>query len=409
MEYINKIKKLETSRPTGKTPNIKLDVKNKRYAKLIDELENYRKKVDTKSRILGKKRDIKIKEKENETSNILLDNMRLTVLAKHFESQEKNKQSELSPKWLYNQMLSNMGFRSYCGANTNILKLVEEDKDLTQPYKIDEICRVHDYDYTLVETEEDIRNADAKMLKSIAEQYLVGEYPESGYGSIANFLKHHVLQKTIPNIIKLVLGAQFIYNLPKTAIKTGGGIHGLYDTEETMAENDMTNKYVRNIFEHELEKYGKQTQKGLVNTIWTIAGTSLIIDTMFAATASFAIGIKMLIEPVVGQITNTITEEYSFDPFDIEKDVKEFLKIQNKIATDAGVEVEPFKSSILDIKIEEVKETKKEEEIVEIDYGFLDDIDKNDSIDYSILDEMSNEVKKEEERPDEIDYSALEL
>lgn len=401
MEYINKIKKLETSRPTGKTPNIKLDVKNKRYAKLIDELENYRKKVEIKTKAP--------KRKENETSDILLDNMRLTVLAKHFESQEKNKQSELSPKWLYNQLLSNIGFRSYCGANSNILKLVEEDKDLAQPYKIDEICKVHDYDYTIAKTEEDIRNADKKMLKSISEQYLLGEYPEGGYGSTANFLKYHVLQKTIPNIIKLVLGAQFIYNLPKTAIKTGGGIHGLYDTEETMAENDMTNKYVRNIFEHELEKYGKQTQKGLVNTIWTIAGTSLIIDTMFAATASFAIGIKMLIEPVVGQITNTITEEYSFDPFDIEKDVKEFLKIQNKIATDAGVEVEPFKSSILDIKIEEVKETKKEEEIVEIDYGFLDDIDKNDSIDYSILDEMSNEVKKEEERPDEIDYSALEL
>jgi hypothetical protein len=243
MEYINKIKKLETSRPTGKTPNIKLDVKNKKYAKLIDELENYRKKVEIKTKAP--------KRKENETSDILLDNMRLTVLAKHFESQEKNKQSELSPKWLYNQMLSNMGFRSYCGANTNILKLVEEDKDLAQPYKIDEICKVHDYDYTIAKTEEDIRNADKKMLKSIAEQYLIGEYPEGGYGSTANFLKYHVLQKTIPNIIKLVLGAQFIYNLPKTAIKTGGGIQGLYETEKTMAENDLSNPYIRNIFEHE--------------------------------------------------------------------------------------------------------------------------------------------------------------
>jgi hypothetical protein len=149
---------------------------------------------------------------------------------------------------------------------------------------------------------------------------------------------------------------------------------------------------------------------------------------MFAATASFAIGIKMLIEPVVGQITNTITEEYSFDPFDIEKDVKEFLKIQNKIATDAGVEIEPFKSSILDIKIEEVKETKKEEEIVKetekeedivsidtesidgnkrrlidysflnnkrlIDYGFLDDTER--LIDYDFLNKNYGEDEEEE-------------
>jgi hypothetical protein len=391
MDYIKSIKKIETPRPVEMTEAIELPVKNKKFKILVDELSSYADKITKKT------------GKEDTISKQMLDQMRLVVLAKHFEKEEKKELPTY--QWFYNKMLSNAKFRSYCGANTPILKLVEEDRDLKQPYKIDSICKIHDYDYTKAQTMEDIHEADAKMIKSIFTQYVSGEY-QSGYyknneykeyENVSEYLINNLFEKTLPNLLNIGMAGYFAYNTYKN-VKSAMLTAKTFEVTTEMNEeaiNEMKKELIsaRNInsgdnydiemgnmrptheilkeYEttHYLAKHAqelrlKDLSKNVISTMFYGAMTGLLVDTIFTAITATAIGIKMITEKMTGfQFTSTL-DEYNFDPFDIENNIKQFLEAQQMRAEEAKIEIEPFRSSI---GIENIVETQKEKEVLNQD------------------------------------------
>jgi len=391
MDYIKSIKKIETPRPVEMTEAIELPVKNKKFKMLVDELASYADKITKKT------------GKEDPATKQMLDQMRLVVLAKHFEKEETKELP--SYQWFYNKMLSNAKFRLYCGANTPILKLVEQDKDLTQPYKIDEICKTHDYDYTRSQTIEDIHKADTKMLKSIFTQYVSGEY-QSGYykngeykeyDNISEYLINNLFEKTLPNLLNIGMAGYFAYNTYRSLQNT------ILTAKTFQMSNEMNeealNEMKRDVFKarninsgddydiemgymkptHDILKEYERTNfyavkaqelrlkdlsKDVMSTVFYGATTGLLKDIIFTAVAATAIGIKMITEKMTGfQFTSTL-DEYTFDPFDIENNIKEFLEVQQTRANEANIEIEPFTSS-LDINI--TPETEKEKDEIKND------------------------------------------
>jgi len=367
--YKTILKEAEKERPTGKIEPLILPVKNKKFVKLIDELQKY----SSFNQTLDRK------------SQDMLDNMRLTVLAKYFEQQDKQDDLPMY-KWLYNKILSMASFRAYCGANTPILKLIEEDRDLVQPFKIDEICRTHDYSYSKAKTTDDIFEADKQMIKSIFEEYVIGKIDYETSSTVQSFLMNHLFQKTLPNIFKLVLTFNFVKNTPRTVKHVATNVKSMYNLREVErldyenriqdileSNRDIENQYIldedtiknaksytRELYKPYYKQFGYESGAGVIDFFWNLYGTGLIKDTFFSVVSLFAIASKMIFETSTGyQITNTL-DEYSFDPFDIKKQIEEYLEYQNIRATELGLELEPFKSDVIEDVIAEeapIKET----------------------------------------------------
>jgi hypothetical protein len=153
-KYINLLKKAESGRIEKRVKVAHFEIINKEYEAYISYLKDYNKKIE----------DLTGDTEMNPAINNLLDQMRLTVFAHDYEH-----------NFLPNNKISSAAFRDWCGAGTDILKNVELDNDFSAHYKIDEICKEHDYAYSNARTKEDLLNADKEMLKAIMDNYGISD------------------------------------------------------------------------------------------------------------------------------------------------------------------------------------------------------------------------------------------
>jgi hypothetical protein len=425
MDYISTLKKLETKRPTEYTQSAgKLPLKNKKFKKLIDDLTKYKEYVNKKT---GQPYKVDL------ISDGLLDEMRLVAVAKHYEREEKKETPLLTG--LYNTIVELASFRNYCGINTRIFSHISKNKDVNMPFKIDKICQMHDYMYAASEDAEDIANADQVMLKSILEQYVIGDYEttEEGLAGVKDFLINRMFYQVLPNIIKLAFTAKFVKDAPTNlrdyrqnrealrvlfAMRREERQRVINDVEieediENYIKNPISNQQqlieIDNDFRRYIERHAAAKAKAEIGAFWTGLGTPVIYDTIFTAIAGTVIGVKMLVEKMTGyQITSTIDEQ-TFDPFDIKHTLKQFVEHQYKLAEDANVDIEPFKYDDTIYNIPE--ETKKEQDDVSVDidpvlqelYNMIDKENIDDSSSVStvefdpMLSNLYNLIELEEE------------
>ena len=234
MDYLKTLKKYEKERVQKKAIYKKAEkpfqVNNPEYDAEIEKLLT----IDNLINLKTKSTDAR--------PLLLLDQMRLKILAKNFEKTASNIQSWDS--WL----LEMAGFDkyTYCGSGTNILERTELDKDFNNNYVINSICKNHDIAYSHARTHEDIKQADYQMIKEIVDNYFVSNL----FGTRE---KIHAFENIQKNIFSLETGYNLmkvygLYTIARDVLKTP---YDYYKTQQQYEEQSALSRQFSNLYGQE--------------------------------------------------------------------------------------------------------------------------------------------------------------
>ena len=342
-KYVELIKKGESKRPEKYAAPLHLPVMNDEFKAYTEYLQNYNNKI---SAITGS-------DKEAVKGNLLIDQMRLNILAKHYEKTYKNKEQSWS-EWIVN----NAGFRKYCGAGTNILSNIEENADISHKYIIDDICRRHDIAYAKASKYEDQKQADKQMLKEIVDNYLVynmfGTIEEQKY--TLNYLYDRVIWNTGMNYIKGMAAYTGVTKTSISAAKPFIVLGRLYYYKKYATElpdyNSNLGSHAKKMILLHLDYLKEIAYKDMPFAVaklgFAMATTSYFKDYLLTAITALIMSIKILggiaqeEEGVAVGHTLVPLEKHDYNPMDIKEIIDEFFRLQQDRADKAGVDLPPY-------------------------------------------------------------------
>ena len=352
MDYENLIKKFESKtrieKPAKyKAPEEPLDVNNFNYNAKIKQLLDAHNKINI------------ITGTDDPAPEILIDRMRLTVLAKDFEKVENR------PETFFEMALNTAGFRAWCGRGTKLMANVAADQDFANSYAIDMICKNHDFNTHRAKTQQDIKNADIEMLKEISDNYFISnlfgtKQKITAMSSITDHLFNSIFSfDTATNLMKghqiLTLGQDILKYNPITLRKQYENYLQYSDAQRAFKES-QPNFYRSNILFRQIQQEQKESYENLLSKAkWRLLGlgqratfTTLFKDTLLAGLSFAAITLKLFYEniiiPDIAEMTGAnlppltapaITE---FNMDDISDLLKQFQDLENLRLEKAGYE-----------------------------------------------------------------------
>jgi hypothetical protein len=350
MDYEGLIKKFESKtrieKPAKyKVPEERLDVNNPDYDAKIKQLFDIHNRVN------------KITQDENEAPLLLLDNMRLAVLAKDFAKVENREESYTEAALNY------AGFRAWCGRGTKLMANVAADQDFANSYAIDMICKNHDFNTFRAKTQQDILEADIQMLKEVQDNYLINnlfgtkQKMDAASGIINHIIKSVFSFDTAMNIMKVGQLKGLVEDIVKTPAQyrqTKQASEEMQYYKQQSEQGINLPRYRRHIRE-QAEIKNQEYEQVKSKAKWLGLGigqkalfTSIFKDTLLAGLATGGILLKMVYENIlrpdikemigldIGTLTAPVITEYN--PEDIADLVKQFQDIQNERLEKAGYE-----------------------------------------------------------------------
>jgi hypothetical protein len=318
-----------------------------------DDIINRLREVDSNVNKMTGNEDVK--------SQLLLDEIRFSVIASHLKKIQKESDSNLAV-----QYLKYFKIGSWCGLGTDIPQALMREK-LEKPFqtnRIDGICKMHDLAYLNAKSKEDIAKADRDMLMNIIDTYTI-----SGLSKVElNVLKEWTLQSAKDTLLSFFTNL----NVPKT-------IGQLFAVKE----------------------FFKPTRAGETMSVKKgFAAYALLRDKLVAITGFTAILLKTIGEYFYGDTMIKFNPETEFDENDIMEAINEFEQYESQRLVDAGYEIQ-----VEEEKEDELYEKKEENKIELIENKGIEKEENEDEL-YE-KNALENEV--EEENEDELyEKNALE-
>ncbi len=336
-------------------------VHNERYNNVISYLEDLNKKYDNKIKKASTTGPTEKQKILSELQKQQLSLSRLQILEQNIIQMEKpNPMNPLT----YAPLNWFTGYRSFCGPNTWIYKLISEDKD--KPYKFhqDNICRDHDIRYTKAKTLEDLHDADAIMLKELFKKYFVdfesnmmGKYKHEQSDNMLIQMAHDITI-TINYLLSLAEGAVSLYS-------TGLAFKNIYDAGSNIINGGnilrppLPPDYADFIprqdnldqYRDRLEQWNDDSWTILGSNIPTFVGktlfTTYVSDKLLALTSFSIILVKYAFEEILVQekywtgnkdIRGIIgTTKHEFTEEDENDIINRFKIIQDAINKESGI------------------------------------------------------------------------
>jgi hypothetical protein len=286
-----------------------------------DDIINRLREVDSNVNKMTGNEDVK--------SQLLLDEIRFSVIASHLKKIQKESDSNLAV-----QYLKYFKIGSWCGLGTDIPQALMREK-LEQPFRtnrIDSICAIHDLAYLNSKSKEDIAKADREMLMNIIDTYTI-----SGLSKVElNVLKKWTLESAKDTLLSFFTNI----NVPKT---------------------------VGQVFA--IKEFFKPTRAGERMSINKgFAAYALLRDKLVAITGFTAILLKTVGEYFYGDTRIKYYPETEFDENDIMEAINEFEQYESQRLVDAGYEIpieEENEDELYEEKILENEVDEEEDELFE--------------------------------------------
>jgi hypothetical protein len=123
-------------------------------------------------------------------------------------------------------LLSALSFRNWCGLGSPIYENIKNDlDDPNRMFQIDRICRDHDIAYTKSKTQEEMNEADNKMMKEIFNEYVVNFNKNFLTGDYKNdFTTWTSSFKTVSNYLMSLIETGYVGYVLKNTGKTAYNI-----------------------------------------------------------------------------------------------------------------------------------------------------------------------------------------
>lgn len=265
---------------------------------------------------------------EDVKSELLLDEIRFSVIASHLKKIQKESDENMAV-----QYLKYFKIGSWCGLGTDIPQALMREK-LEKPFqtnRIDSICKIHDLAYLNSKSKEDIAKADREMLMNIIDTYTISGITKVELNVLRGWTKE--------NMINTLLSFFTNINVPKTI----GQIFAVKEFfKPTRAGESMSAK------------------KG-------VATYALLRDKLVAITGFTAILLKTIGEYFYGDTMIKYNAETEFDENDIMEAIKEFEQYESQRLVDAGYEIpveEEQEEYIVNPEYESENEIEEEEEYI---------------------------------------------
>jgi uncharacterized protein (UPF0262 family) len=324
----------------------KMPVHNEKFNKLIKYLEKVSKDLQVANPT----------EYQVNLQNLIqqqLDQARLDVLLNDLEKFRKMK----GDPSFFDNLLFATGFRSFCGAGTDIYENIKKDlDDPNHMFKIDTICRNHDIAYTKSKTIDDMKKADADMVFDIIEKYVVNfkkNFILGNYKSdFSNFAESY---KTVYNYIISLIEAGVNMSMMYEALKNIGksslsftlfGLRSILknyfmgndDFEELINNSENLNlEEINEVFREQEEHFRDVGLPLIVKTVGSYYFGTMIRDRIFAMGALLGIVSKTIIEELFDiEILSPTKHEVS--DTDLQNIIDTFEKLQNEYQKDTNQE-----------------------------------------------------------------------
>jgi hypothetical protein len=345
----------------------KMPVHNEKFNKLINYLDKINKNLQVENPT----------ENQINIQNLIqkqLDMARLDVLLNNLEEWRKIKED---PSF-FDKLLFASGFRSWCGAGTDIYENIQKDlDDPNRMFKIDTICRNHDIAYTKSKTIDDMKKADADMVFDIFEKYIVnfkknfftGNY-KSDFSSVStsfNTLYNYIIS-VIEGSVNMFMMYESLKNIGGNIKSIGKyGINNLIYMVGDIAINmgyaevvglNFNQQYLDNLQFETLTDFFRDVPK-IGKTVGSYYFGTMIRDRIFSMGALLGIVYKTVIEElfdieILSPTKHDVTDE------DLKNIIDTFEELQNKYQKDTNQESikigdEWEKEPIEIIKIDELK------------------------------------------------------
>lgn len=290
------------------------------YDKLIDKLKKLNDKVSSITNINGISNDV------------LLQELKYTVLLKHFQNV---KPSEFD-------LLSYASIGDWCGKNSNILNNLrkETNYDSVSMNSMQRICKMHDLAYSKSVNKDDIYEADVDMLKSIVDMFYI-----KGIKS---------------NIDEPIVGfVDYISNQLNTAFTTG--ILNPANVVGSIVNLGFAHKLYSNVRDFSQQSYYKNAVDLVINA-----------DRIISLLSFAGIGLKVLWDASVGRFQGVYGfEETRFKPEEIKEILIDFEKNINQHLEMTGYDsIDMFK--LIDLPEEEFEKAidiKEQEPVIQETIG----------------------------------------
>jgi len=347
MDYEKTIRKAESRRiqkeRVYKEPEPKFEVLNPEYDAKMDRLLN----IDNTVNKLTNINDIR--------PTMLLDRMRIKVLADHFKKAESNKQ-------MGEGLLSFAGFRSWCGKGTNIMRNINEDKDFANDYIIDQICKNHDINTLNAKTHMDIVKADAYMLAEISDNYFINNlFSTKQKIKAAETITDHIFSTaTLINLLRLGTMAAPLgmtayrgykwYKAYKEDIFTTELYRPFLARNGLRLDDTEVRPHMIEDMYNILQRLEKAKSEFITKSAYELSITgltsTLFKDTALAALAAGGIVMKMVYDNIVYPVSSNIydtgrltqPEQTTYDETSIKDLLLQFQDFQNERLEKAGYE-----------------------------------------------------------------------
>ena len=321
----------------------KMPVHNEKFNKLVQYLEKTNKKLQVANPTEYQVNLQNLIEKQ-------LEQARLDILLNSLEEFRKKKGDPST----FDKLLFASGFRSWCGALTDIYKNIEKDlDDPNRMFKIDTICRNHDIGYTKAKTIDDMKEADADMVFEIIQKYIVNfekNFITGNYKS--DFSNFNASYNTVYNyIVSIIEGSVNMYMMYETLKNIGKNIVSV----PKFAVNQLISRLIgfglmvndpeivgAGINQDVLDAYERMGVINAVGDIPKIGKTvgsyyfgTMIKDRIFAMGALLGIVYKTVIEElfdieIISPTKHEVTDE------DLQKIIDNFEKLQNEYQKDTN-------------------------------------------------------------------------
>lgn len=295
---------------------------------------------------------------DNDSINIelaesLIDELKFTVLLKHFEFQE-------DPAFDIERALH---IGRFCGRNTQVFKNMEWESsaDFAVSMKLDRICRMHDVEYSKSQTPQEVIQADKNMLNRIIDTYTV-----KGSGKI--------YEKGFTNFILDLIGS--IQEDPIGSL--GRAVGYTFATVYNLEQIPRIIKYLAGI----------RNEPIMAN----IRGFISNQERIYALIAFGAIGLKTLHDMIVeNKDIYGYTEEHRFKINEIEHIIADLENLQNIRLSSKGYDTLNFETILSpEEKLDDLNEYLNQQ---------IDTIEQNNTVVQEPLNESEGEEGEEGEQP----------
>jgi hypothetical protein len=326
---------------------------------------------------------------QDERIQALMDELKYTVIFKHFEKADDN-----------DFTLANMaGVGKWCGSGTNVWMNLERERpeDLVNSYKIDRICRQHDINYLNAKGREDIHKADVEMLLSILDTFVL------------KGIKPTIYKLYNPNDLNQVLDTvkDYLFESIEKVIEEPSVVTLGLSSGFSTAFNVLGNAKLYEYLTGERKLFSKTTAFGLASDF------TFLRDRVLGFIGFGAILSKLLYDTIVGkeiyydedlkEYTNSVYgwEKTQFNKHEIEYIVRDIQKIQNQKLEEAGYKDIDFENLVIDEPEKLISQPEEEEEEEEEEYAYdaedeTDLIDILDKSEQQLLTDIMNMLKPED-------------